>query len=280
MNITQIEQNLQQVLTSLSQENYKETFIYDFLLAFGISKTSIKRLQKVGGSNFANKVDQLKNVDNAILWKNKLCFKPVCSETELLYDIEKLYSDTKIMKHDPRFLIVTDYTKFVAIDTFRKKNNKQNSTLTTQISELLQQIRFFLPLIGVEEAVFHSENIADIKAAEKMAKFFDEIKKDNPDFSNHGLNLFLSRLLFCLFANDTSIFDSKLFTKAIHSYTQEDGSDLNSYLDQIFTIMNVKPIDRSDTLSVTINIFPYVNGGLFADNSPLRILVKNLDSYY
>ena len=104
------------------------------------------------------------------------------------------------MKHNPRFLIVTDYKRFVAIDT------KTTNSREINITDLLQHFRFFLPWAGVEEAVYHSENIADVKAAEKMAKFFDEIRQDNPEFSQHGLNLFLSRLLFCLFVTDTGIF--------------------------------------------------------------------------
>lgn len=263
MNITQIEQNLKEILQKLNQGNpeyAQKTFIYDFLLAFGIPKASISKLQK-GSTNLAKKVELL-NTDNTILWKNKLCFKPIADDTGSLYAIEQLKNDQQIMKHNPRFLIVTDYKRFVAIDT------KTTNSREINITDLLQHFRFFLPWAGVEEAVYHSENIADVKAAEKMAKFFDEIRQDNPEFSQHELNLFLSRLLFCLFANDTGIFSKKLFTKAIHEYTQEDGSDLHKYLDQIFAIMNLKIQDRRNDLSVTINIFPYVNGGLFKDNSP------------
>ena len=83
----------------------------------------------------------------------------------------------------------------------------------------------------MEKSTHIDENPADVKAAEKMAKLFNEIKKDNPDDSPefiHGLNVFLSRLLFCFFAEDTQIFGENQFTNAIDSYTQKDGSDFYS----------------------------------------------------
>ena len=108
------------------------------------------------------------------------------------------------------------------------------------------------------------ENPADVKAAEKMAKLHDEIRAYN-DFSSHDdlhdLNIFMTRLLFCYFAEDTGIFDENLFTSSIDRYTKEDGSDLSSYLDEAFNVM-----DKSLRIEVSSIFaqFPYVNGGLFS----------------
>lgn len=132
---------------------------------------------------------------------------------------------------------------------------------------------FFLPLVGLEKAILNSENPADVKAAEKMGKLFDLIKERN-DLSKaediHALNVFLTRLLFCFFAEDTGIFEKGQFTSAVKSYTAEDGSDLDQFLTDLFAVMNSKPNSKL-RLSVPIHLaaFPYVNGGLFASDEPV-----------
>lgn len=123
----------------------------------------------------------------------------------------------------------------------------------------------------MEKAQHQDENPADVKAAEKMAKLFDLIKKDNPDDSPefvHGLNVFLSRLLFCFFAEDTNIFKENQFTNAIDSHTQVDGSDLNEFIDRFFKVLNT-PNKERENLHDYLNDFPFVNGGLFIDNIQL-----------
>ena len=128
----------------------------------------------------------------------------------------------------------------------------------------------------MEKASHKKETEADVKAAEKMAKLFDEIKKDNPDNSpefTHGLNVFLSRLLFCYFAEDTNIFEKNLFTHSIQNHTQTDGSDLSSYLDKMFEVMNTAPNNRNN-LPAYLNAFPYVNGGLFQNKHKAPIFSR------
>ncbi|MDI2091318.1 hypothetical protein QJV27_08035 [Commensalibacter sp. TBRC 16381] len=97
-----------------------------------------------------------------------------------------------------RFLIVTDFKIILAIDI------KTQDTLDIHFVDLAKKFDFFLPWAGIEKAVYQGENPADVKAAEKLAKLFDEIKSDNfneDDLKNkeklHRLNIFLSRLLFC-----------------------------------------------------------------------------------
>ena len=247
MNITQIENNLTQIIKILN----KDTFIYDFLLAFGLPKTSIARL-KNGGLN-------LSKIDGEILWKKKLFFKSV--STEYLYNtIEDIKRNSTAIKNSPRFIIVTDYLQLLAIDT------KTQDSLDININEIIKYFDFFLPWAGMEKAQYKGENPADVKAAEKMAKLFDEIKRDNPDFNTkehvHSLNVFLSRILFCLFAEDTGIFNKKQFTLAISSHTQPDGSDLHDYLEKLFAVMN---ITERNNLPAYLASFPYVNGGLYRE---------------
>ncbi|MCK5602997.1 class I SAM-dependent DNA methyltransferase [Candidatus Pacearchaeota archaeon] len=244
MNIAQIEINLQKLINTLS----RDTFIYDLLLAYGQPKASITRLKK-GNLNLSKQ-------DGEVSWKKKVLFKEEYID-DLHFTISELAEN---IKHDQRFVIVTDFKKLLATDT-KTKNN-----LEIDLKDLPKYYDFFLPWAGMEKTQHQNENPADVKAAEKMAKLFDEIKKDNPDDSPeyiHGLNVFLCRLLFCLFAEDTNIFKENLFTSSISSHTQTDGSDLNEYLDKLFETLNI-PEDNRRGLPAYLNDFPYVNGGLFA----------------
>jgi len=243
MNIAQIEENLQKLIKSIN----KETFIFDLLLAYGSPKASISRLQK-GNLN-------LSKIDGEISWKKKVFFRPV-EQADLHNEITEI---AKNLKHDQRFVIVTDFKTLLVIDT------RTQDKLDVDLNELPKHFDFFLPWAGMEKAQHANENPADVKAAGKMAKLFDEIKKDNPDNSPefvHGMNVFLSRLLFCFFAEDTDIFKEGQFINSIDSHTQTDGSDLHTYLDKLFEVLNTPEKERKD-LPAYLMAFPYVNGGLF-----------------
>lgn len=254
MNLAQVESNIQELIKNYDRGN----FIYDLLLAYDQPRASISRL-KNGGLN-------LSKVDGEIAWKKKLFFK--YNPNEDLHElIDNLKSDSKVTKFEPRFIIATDYETLLAIDT------KTDDTLDIPILNLVKHFDFFLPWAGMEKTQRQSENPADVKAAEKMAKLYDEIKRDNPTETKeevHNLNVFLSRLLFCFFAEDTGIFEEAQFTNAIGSHTQQDGSDLNTYLDSLFEVMNIRDGQRR-SLPAYLDAFPYVNGGLFRDhrNSPV-----------
>ncbi len=248
MNIAQIENNLQVLVKNLN----KDSFIYDLLLSYGTPKSSITRLQK-GNIN-------LSKVDGELAWKKKLFFKVGLANEDLHELINNIITNERAIKHDPRFIIVTDFKSIIAID------RKTSETLDIPILEIARHFDFLLPIAGMEKSQHQSENPADVKAAEKMAKLYDEIKKDNPTNiaeEVHNLNVFLSRLLFCFFAEDTGIFPHKAqFTNGISSHTQPDGSDLNSYLDTLYEVMNTNPGSRN-SLPAFLETFPYVNGGLF-----------------
>jgi hypothetical protein len=247
MNIAQIEENLTKLIANFS----KEDFIYDLLLAYGLPKTTITLLKK-GKHNLSKKEGQ-------IILKKKLFFQE--SENQDLHAlIDSIQKDEATHRHNPRFIIVTDYENILAIDT------KTKDTLDEKIVNLNKRFDFFLPWAGMEKANHKNENPADVKAAEKMAKIYDEIQKDN-QFTNkedlHALNTFLSRLLFCFFAEDTGIFKTSAFTNGISSHTQTDGSDLDQYLNRLFEALNTQSrANYPDYLSE----FPYVNGGLFGDS--------------
>jgi type I restriction-modification system DNA methylase subunit len=248
MNVSQIENKLKLLVFDID----KETFIYNLLESYYLPKASISRLQK-GNLN-------LSKVPGEVSWKKKLFFKEEFNK-DLHLTISALKTE---IKHNQRFIIVTDYETLLAVDAVTQDQ------LDIPIKELPKYYDFFLPWAGMEKATHAAENPADVKAAEKMAKLFDEIKKDNPDTSaefSHNLNIFFSRLLFCYFAEDTNIFEDNQFSHAIESHTRGDGSDLDEYLNRLFWILNTPKDNRGDIPNF-LNAFPYVNGGLFKEGIP------------
>ena len=225
-------------------------------MAYEQPRSSITCLQK-GDYNLSKNQGE-------ILWKKKLFFK-IEKEADLHSLIDTLQSDTAITRHYPRFIIVTDYQTLLAVDT------RKGDTLDIPIQELAKHFDFFLPWAGMEKSQVQGEKLADIKAAERMGRLYDLILEDNPvenDADRHSLNIFLARLLFCFFAEDTGIFKDSQFTNAIASHTSDDGSDLHAYLKKLFTVLNLRErFDYADFLQK----FPYVNGGLFADEHPVPV---------
>jgi len=244
---------LERAINSLVEQLNQDEFIYDFLLAYNFPKASITRL-KSGDYNKAKGAGET-------LWKKNLFFK-IEKQEDLHLTIDKAREDSAVLKQNPRFIIVTDFTTLLALDT------KAGDSLDIPLTKLSENYAFFLPWAGMEKTQIQSLNLADVKAAEKLAQLYDIIIQDNhieTDTERHGLNVFLSRLLFCFFAEDTGIFADDQFTNAIASHTHEDGSDLQDYLVALFQVLNVKT--RSNE-PAHLKAFPYVNGGLFAADYP------------
>jgi len=248
MNASQIEKNVSELVKSIDKEN----FIFDLLVAYGISKTSITRLKK-GDFN-------LSKVEGEVLYKKKVFFKEVASD-KLLTIIDDLTKNEEDLKHNPRFVIVTDYKTLLA------KDIRTGLTLDTPITEINKRFDFFLPWAGQEKYQSKNENHADRKASYEMAKLYDILVHENPniyDDGGHNLNIFLSRLLFCFFAEDTGIFNEEgIFTNTLGQHTKSDGSDVHLFLDRLFRVLNTE--DNSAEPDY-LQVFPYVNGGLFGSN--------------
>lgn len=254
MNSYEIEQNIKNI------KNFSnEDFLFDLLLAYGISKTSITRL-KSGDYNLA------KN-EGEILYRKKVFFK-VEKKDKLLSSIEAAATDEQVLKYSPRFAILTDFKTLVAKDLKLGKN------LDIAINELPNYFSFFLPLAGSE--VYHAtnDNEADRNAAYKMGQLYDLLINENPDAYNskeslHSLNIFLSRLLFCFFAEDTEIFEGdSIFTNTLYQHTNKNGSDTHLFLNRLFERLNT---ENAKIFPAHFSNFPYVNGGLFSDPIPSPI---------
>ncbi|OOE83500.1 SAM-dependent methyltransferase [Salinivibrio siamensis] len=235
-------------------------FIFSFLDAYGFPKSTITRLRKG---------DDSRNVasGNDIGLKKKLYFRTVPEGIDLNAEADSLKASEVVSRNDIRFVIVTDFKSLVAFDI------KAEERLETSMDELDKQYAFFLPLAGYEKAVMYSEHPADVKASEKMGRLFDLIRERN-DLSKpediHALNVFLTRLLFCFYAEDTGIFAQGQMTSAIQSTTQEDGSDVDQFFSDLFTVLNLddKAPERA-SMAAHFQEYPYVNGGLFEADEPI-----------
>lgn len=235
--------------------------IYDVLIAYGFPKATVTRI-KSGNYNQSKEPGQ-------IIWKKQLCYQEVLPGTALSA-LQDMRSSKAIMKHRPRFLVVSDGDNWSAFDT------KDEETREFPIADLYKHCDFFLPWTGRERARFYEEKTADINAARKMGKLFDAIKADNPGFDEHALNVFMARLLFCFFAEDSGILpEDQMFTDLLEETTLEDGSDMAEVFARVFHVMNMpeNAPERKD-LSVRYTVFPYVNGGLFAHDVPVPVFSR------
>lgn len=164
---------------------------------------------------------------------------------------------------------MTDFGELTALDT------KTDERLEVGFSELATQYLFFAPMSGLERTKQFDEASADLKAAAKMGRLFDRLKEVN-EFSTpeqlHSLNVFLTRLLFCYFVEDTGIFSKNAFTKVITEASDENGEGLPKLLAQLFRAMNQPESERPASLPTHITQFPYVNGGLFRDDLPVPVI--------
>ncbi|MCS3494559.1 hypothetical protein M2368_003591 [Arthrobacter sp. JUb119] len=232
------------------QETYTREFIFDLLAAYGRAQGNITRLRN-GSLNVAE------DPATEVAQKNVVYFKETTEDP--LTVIEELRTSPTVVRYNTRFVIVTDFAELVAIDT------KTNETLMIPIREIDQHFTFFLPWAGMEKAQYVAEAHADVKAAERMGKLFDELLQANPGLfddptGRHALNKFFTRLLFCFFAEDTGIFNENQFTNAVGSHTQTDGSDVAEFLTGLFTALDTQ---FASAKPAHLAAFPYVNGRLF-----------------
>ena len=222
---------------------------YELLYSFGKSERDIERYKEGKGI--------LKTFDGLLI-KGLLCFCEVPTR-RMTTELELLKNDSQVLKAAPKILAVSDGKSILAYD-LREKETYEN-----RLDRLYCDFGFFYPLMGIERIRYVEENPADVKAAEKLAKLHDELRAYNDfrsDSDLHDLNIFITRLLFCFFAEDTGIFEEGLFTTSIMRYTKDDGSDLSDYLDESFNVMDLS--HRSRDIPKIVKQFPYVNGGLFS----------------
>ncbi|MGM2630889.1 DNA methyltransferase [Bacillus cereus group sp. MYBK106-1] len=242
LSITEIEDRTKIIIENLN----KETFIQDFLGLFDIPKTSITRAKSSEGD---------------FLIRNKVRYRKV--ENNPLHAIDEIEQEIVSQNQKPRYLITTDFEMLYAKDT------KINDSLAIRFEDLPLSTDFFLAWNGIEKASSHNESPADIKAAERFTKLYDELVKINPELAKEevdgkSFNLFLIRSLFLFFSEDTEIITKGSFTNIIKTRTETDGSNLNSVIKELFSILDVPESQRQETPE-WLKKFPYVNGNLFTE---------------
>lgn len=252
---------IMQALEKMSSGLNRDEFIFSFLDAYGFPKSTITRLRNGGDS---------RNVGQGsdIGLKKKLYFRVVPTGGDVAAEAESLKDSDIVARNDIRFVIATDFETLVAFDL-----NAGERLDEIHLDELSKNYAFFLPLAGYEKAVMYSEHPADLKASEKMGQLFDLIRERN-DLSKpediHALNVFLTRLLFCFYAEDTGIFTERQMTSTLQACTKEDGSDVDQFFSDLFTVLNLP--DQSperQRMPEHFRQFRYVNGGLFRADEPI-----------
>lgn len=241
-----------------------EELVYDLLRIFcGYGDGNIRRIRDGVGNKAKD--------GRTVLIPNLIAYRPK-GELDFHDEIKAMQADAKIAKHSPRLYVVSDGKTIVASDP------KEQDIYENEVTLMWKDFDFFYPLAGIEKIRHMEEAEADVKSAELMAKIFDEIRRHN-DIKDktemHNLNIFMSRLLFCYFAEDTQLFpEPQLFTNSIKQHTAEDGHDLAEFIDRAFLAMSTNDAAVRNALPTQFAIFPYVNGGLFEKRVPIPVLSR------
>lgn len=238
LDIVSIEDKTKELLENLDESG----FFYDFLGLYDFPKATLTRLRKNNGNEV----------------KNKALFEVIGQGQSVVAKVAEMEKVLSSKKSKPRILIATDFEELAA------KDIQTADTLNISLKDLPAYVDFFLPWNGVEKVDYAKENPADIKAAARFTRLYDELRQIN-QFSDQTteekeFNLFLIRLLFLLFAEDTEIMPKGIFTNAIKTRSAEDGSDLDNLINKIFASLDVA--NRSNQ-EKWLQEFPYVNGKLF-----------------
>lgn len=205
LNTIAVEEALDQLVADVSSGACTlHDFPFRVMEAFDASRNEIAKLRMKHPAGLAA---------SDILWPKKLLFR-AADAGQVQNTIEDLKASLigkkgAASKNAPRFLMSTDGDEFLAVDI---KTGETPSF--DRLADLAVNYDFLLPMFGVERYKPAPETAADVRAARHMAKFHDAIRDANPTWGAdriHDLNIFMTRLLFCMFAEDTGIFSEKLF---------------------------------------------------------------------
>lgn len=239
-----------------SEDAEAKSFWDDFFNVFGISRRRV--------ATFETKVTKENRKDGFIdlLWKGQLLIEHKSSGKNL----DRAYKQAieyfpGLKEHElPKYILVCNF------QTFRLYNLEENTQHQFDLKDLVKNVHHFDFIAGYKKRTYKEEDPVNIEAAIKMGKLHDKLKEIG--YSDHALELYLVRLLFCLFAEDTTIFELDAFRSYIEQQTKEDGSDLAAHLQQIFYVLNTSKENRLKNLDENLTQFPYVNGKLFEESLP------------
>lgn len=239
-----------------------KSFLDAFFHVFGITRRRV--------ATFEQKVKKLEGKDGYIdlLWKGVILVEQKSRGKDLdrAYKQATGYFPGLTDNELPKYILVSDFERFRLYDL---DNDLQTEF---KLKDLVKNIKLFSDIAGYKKSSFKEQDPVNIKAAELMGKLHDKLKAIG--YIGHKLEVYLVRLLFCLFADDTNIFDKDVFHQYINDKTSVDGSDLAAHLNLLFEVLNTQKEERLRNLDESLNEFPYVNGRLFDE----RLQTASFDS--
>ena len=233
-----------------------------FFNVFGMSRRAV--------ASFEEPVRSIQGTYNRIdlFWKGKLLAEHKSAGKDLekargqAFDyVQDLVSEGR-QDEVPDFIVVTDFARLQLYDL----NHGGELVTDFPLKELHRHVKHFAFIAGYKSLAFTEEPAVNLEAADIMSRLADTL--EDAGYPDHQRQLFLVRLLFCLFANDTGIFDSNAFDLLIHE-SAPDGRDLGPRLAEFFETLDLPRDRRQTTLDESLAGLPYVNGGLFAAPLPV-----------
>lgn len=240
-----------------NEEADAKPFLVEFFNVFGINRKKF--------ASFEHRVKKLDDRDGYIdlLWKGTILIEMKSRGKNL----DKAFQQAKdylhgLKQHEiPKYILVSDF------ETFRLYDLEEDSIIEFKLNDFVKNVESFRYLLGYQKNVYKEQDPANIKAAELMGKLHDRLKEIGYD--GHPLEVYLVRLLFCLFAEDTTIFNKQQFQDYITHRTHEDGSDLAPKLQELFQVLDTANSKRFKNIDEDLDAFPYVNGKLFQEILPM-----------
>lgn len=240
-----------------NEEADAKPFLDAFFDVFGITR------KKIG--TFEHRVKKLSDADGYIdlLWKGTILVEMKSRGKNLDKAFQQAIDYTHGLKQNelPKYVLVCDFHIFRLYDT------EEQTTLQFTLDELVLNVQSFGSILGYQKKTYKEQDPANVKAAELMGKLHDRLEEIG--YEGHPLEVYLVRILFCLFAEDTTIFEKQQFQDYIEDRTAEDGSDLASKIQELFQVLNTAKDKRFKNLDEQLNDFPYVNGKLFEEILPM-----------
>jgi len=234
-----------------------QTFYNEFFEVFGVTRRRV--------ASFEEPVKKLGTERGFIdlFWKGVLLVEQKSAGRDLARAKEQALDYFPGLKeHElPRYVLVSDFQTFELYDL------EDSTRVRFALRQLSQHVEDFAFILGVEKRAFRDQDPVNIQASEIMGKLHDALKESG--YAGHNLERFLVRLVFCLFADDTGIFETRdIFSTLIAQRTNPDGSDTGLWLSQLFEVLNTTVKQRQHNLDDDLAQFPYVNGDLFEERLP------------
>ncbi len=236
-----------------SEDAEAKSFLDAFFNVFGVPRKRV--------ASFEKRVKKLDGRDGYIdlLWKGILLIehKSRGKNLDRAFQQAKDYFPGLKDRDVPRYILVSDFERFRLYDL---EEDKQHDF---SLKDFYKHVRLFGFIAGYQITSFKEQDPVNIKAAERMGRLHDKLKAIG--YQGHELEVYLVRLLFCLFGEDTSIFERSQFQELIEQSTAEDGRDLAQWLANLFEVLKTPHQKRLTTLDEQLAAFPYVNGNLYAE---------------